>query len=53
MAVISNGIGPEDLIRIEEILRSTSFFYDFEIDTALVIVEKGGVGSIASSRDAH
>ncbi|HNY52408.1 MAG TPA: GNAT family N-acetyltransferase [Bacteroidales bacterium] len=37
MAVISNGIGPEDLIRIEEILRSTSFFYDFEIDTALEI----------------
>jgi GNAT superfamily N-acetyltransferase len=40
MALISKGIGPEDLIPIEEILRSTSFFYDFEIATAIEIAEE-------------
>jgi len=40
MALISKGIGPDDKSRIEEILRSTSFFYDFEIATALEIAEE-------------
>ncbi|MFZ2339813.1 MAG: GNAT family N-acetyltransferase [Bacteroidales bacterium] len=49
MALISKGIGPDDKKRIEEILRSTSFFYDFEVDTALEIADetlnKGSEGS--------
>ena len=49
MALISKGIGPDDLLRIEEILKSTSFFYDFEIETALEIagetLEKGSEAS--------
>jgi len=39
MTTISEGIGQEDLGRLEEILRSTGFFYDFEIRTALEIAE--------------
>lgn len=49
MALISKGIGPDDKKRIEEILRSTSFFYDFEVETALEIADetlsKGSEGS--------
>lgn len=49
MALISKGIGPDDKKRIEEILRSTSFFYDFEVETALEIadetLDKGSEGS--------
>lgn len=49
MALISKGIGPDDKERIEEILRSTSFFYDFEVETALEIADetlsKGSEGS--------
>lgn len=49
MVQISKGIEPEDLTRIGEILRSTSFFYDFEIETALEIaaetIEKGSEAS--------
>lgn len=40
MTMISKGIEPEDLDRIEEILKSTSFFYDFEIATALEIADE-------------
>jgi GNAT superfamily N-acetyltransferase len=39
MTTISEGIVQEDLDRLEEILRSTGFFYDFEIRTALEIAE--------------
>jgi GNAT superfamily N-acetyltransferase len=39
MAVISEGISKEDRKKIEEILRSTDFFYEFEIETALEIAD--------------
>ena len=39
MAKISKGINPEDRKFIEEILRSTDCFYDFEIDTALELAD--------------
>ncbi len=45
MARISGDLDRDDRDKIEEILRSTDFFYDFEIDTALEIadetIEKG------------
>ena len=37
MPVVSKGISPEDLKGIEDILRSTGFFYEFEIEIALGI----------------
>jgi GNAT superfamily N-acetyltransferase len=37
--IISEGITREDKPRIAEILRSTNFFYEFEIDTAMEIVD--------------
>ncbi len=40
MTIISEGIKPEDKKRIEEILRSTNFFYEFEIQTALEIADE-------------
>lgn len=44
--VISRGISPSDRTAIEEILRSTNYFYEFEIETALEIADetlaKGG-----------
>jgi Acetyltransferase (GNAT) family. len=40
MAVISAGLKPEERKRIEEILRSTDFFYEFEIETALEIADE-------------
>jgi len=40
MAIVSKGIVPEDRKRIEEILRSTEFFYEFEIQTALEIADE-------------
>jgi GNAT superfamily N-acetyltransferase len=40
MTIISEGIKPEDKKRIEEILRSTDFFYEFEISIALEIVDE-------------
>ncbi|MCX6302930.1 MAG: GNAT family N-acetyltransferase [Bacteroidia bacterium] len=40
MTVISEGIKPEDRKKIEEILRSTNFFYEFEINTALDIADE-------------
>jgi GNAT superfamily N-acetyltransferase len=40
MAVISEGISKNDRKRIEEILRSTDFFYEFEIRTALEIADE-------------
>ncbi|MGA1976571.1 MAG: GNAT family N-acetyltransferase [Bacteroidales bacterium] len=40
MAIISSGIKKEDRNRIEEILRSTDFFYEFEIETALEIADE-------------
>jgi GNAT superfamily N-acetyltransferase len=49
MTKISGGITGEDRRSIEEILRSTDFFYEFEIQTALEIadetIEKGSDGS--------
>lgn len=49
MAVISEGIIKSDRKKIEEILRSTDFFYEFEIETALELadetIEKGMDGS--------
>jgi GNAT superfamily N-acetyltransferase len=48
MAVLKS-IGPADRDAVESILRSTDFFYEFEIDTALGIfdetIEKGMEGS--------
>lgn len=38
MAILSKGIKHEDRKRIEEILRSTGYFYEFEIEVALDIV---------------
>ncbi len=40
MAIVSKGIVPKDRKRIEEILRSTEFFYEFEIQTALEIADE-------------
>ena len=40
MTIISEGIRAEDKARVEEILRSTNFFYEFEIDTALGIADR-------------
>lgn len=40
MAVISKGISEADRKGIEEILRSTDFFYEFEIQTALEIADE-------------
>ena len=40
MTIISEGIKPEDKNRVAEILRSTNFFYEFEIDTAMEIVDE-------------
>jgi GNAT superfamily N-acetyltransferase len=40
MVKISAGIKPEERKRVEEILRSTDFFYDFEIETALEIADE-------------
>jgi GNAT superfamily N-acetyltransferase len=40
MVIISEGIMPEDKEKIEEILRSTNFFYEFEIKTALEIADE-------------
>jgi GNAT superfamily N-acetyltransferase len=40
MIIISEGIRPEDKARVEEILRSTNFFYEFEIETALEIADE-------------
>ena len=49
MAIVSKGIVPKDRKSIEEILRSTEFFYEFEIRTALEIadetLEKGSEAS--------
>ena len=39
MAVLK-GIGPADREAVESILRSTDFFYEFEIDTALGIYDE-------------
>jgi GNAT superfamily N-acetyltransferase len=40
MAKISSGLKKEDRADIEKILRSTDFFYDFEIDTALELADE-------------
>jgi GNAT superfamily N-acetyltransferase len=40
MAIISKGIMPEDRKGVEDILRSTKFFYEFEIQTALEIADE-------------
>lgn len=40
MASITQGIDKDDRGRIEEILRSTDFFYEFEIETALEIADE-------------
>lgn len=40
MAAISDGIRREDKKRLEEILRSTGYFYEFEIRTALEIADE-------------
>ncbi len=40
MALVSKGIKSEDRKNIEEILRSTGFFYEFEIETALEIADE-------------
>ncbi|MGI6323601.1 MAG: GNAT family N-acetyltransferase [Bacteroidales bacterium] len=37
---ITRGITKEDRKKVEEILRSTDFFYEFEIDTALEIADE-------------
>ena len=39
MPVVSKGICQEDLKGIEDILRSTGFFYEFEIEIALELAE--------------
>ncbi len=39
MTKVSKGISAEDRKHIEEILRSTDFFYEFEIQTALEIAD--------------
>jgi tellurite resistance protein len=40
MATVSSGITPDDRKDIEEILRSSGFFYEFEIQTALEIANE-------------
>ncbi len=40
MALVSKGIKSDDRKSIEEILRSTGFFYEFEIETALEIADE-------------
>jgi len=40
MATVSKGIKNEDRKNIEEILRSSGFFYEFEIETALEIADE-------------
>lgn len=40
MITISSGITGDDRQRIEDILRSTNFFYEFEIATALELVDE-------------
>ncbi len=40
MAAVSKGIKSEDRKNIEEILRSSGFFYEFEIETALEIADE-------------
>ena len=40
MATVTKGISQEDRKYIEEILRSTEFFYEFEIQTALEIADE-------------
>jgi D-alanine-D-alanine ligase len=40
MAIISEGISKSDRKQIEGILRSTDFFYEFEIETALEIADE-------------
>lgn len=40
MTTITEGIRPTDLIRLEEILRSTGYFYEFEIRVALEIADE-------------
>jgi hypothetical protein len=40
MAIVSKGINTNDRRNIEEILRSTEYFYDFEIETALEIADE-------------
>lgn len=40
MALVSRGIKPDDRKNIEEILRSSGFFYEFEIETALEIADE-------------
>lgn len=40
MAIVSKGIDKNDRKGIEEILRSSGYFYEFEIQTALEIVDE-------------
>jgi len=40
MAIVSKGISANDRNNIEEILRSTGYFYEFEIQTALEIADE-------------
>jgi len=40
MAVISEDIGKDDISKVEDILRSTDFFYEFEIEIALEIARE-------------
>lgn len=40
MATVAKGIIPEERAGIEEILRSTDYFYEFEIQTALEIADE-------------
>jgi GNAT superfamily N-acetyltransferase len=40
MVEVSKGIKPDDRKSIEEILRSTGYFYEFEIQTALEIADE-------------
>lgn len=40
MIEISSGISPKDKTGVEEILRSTGYFYEFEISTALEIADE-------------
>jgi GNAT superfamily N-acetyltransferase len=40
MSIISKGIMPEDRKDVEDILRSTGYFYEFEIQTALEIADE-------------
>ena len=40
MAEVTKGISAGERIKIEEILRSTEFFYEFEVQTALEIADE-------------